>query len=160
MKTKRVNQKGFASLLLIIIVLAIAGFFVYQAKLKNSPPSLKLAKQTRIILEAKMTNSLDPATGAGGLKVNSFSTKNPVIYLVLQVNKPPKGTKFEYVRYLNEKYVDHKSVETTKDGISYVSFSWRLKNTKSSHPAGNYRVKLYTTGTFEKEVSYQIRSPL
>lgn len=167
MKSKLLNQKGFAPiLLLVLVVLVAAGFLGYQAIVQKSPPpSTSQSIQARpnppkpagMILGAKTTKSLDPKTGRWGREVSTFSTKDPVVFLALQVNKAPKGTKFEYVRYFKGKYVDHKSLESTKDGVDYVSFSWSLKDIKSKHPAGDYRVKLYTNGKFEKEVSYQVR---
>lgn len=167
MRSKLLNQKGFAPILLLVLVVLVAlGYFGYQAIVKKSPPAstlksiqskLNLTKSTGMILGATTTKSVDPKTGKGGVEVTTFSTKDPVIYVALQVNKPAKGTKFEYVRYFKGKYVDHKSLETTKDEVNYVSFSWKLKGTKSKHPAGDYRAKLYTNGKFEKEVLYQVR---
>lgn len=175
MKTKS-NQKGFASIIVVVVVvLAIAGLLAYQkigkntstknASLANQAKSLfsnllgqkpSQPKPTGMILGATTTKSVDPKTGKGEVEVATFSTKDPIVYVVLQVNKPKKDTKFEYVRYFNGKYVDHKSLGTTKDGVDYVSFSWRLKDSKSKHLAGDYKVKLYTNGNFEKELSYQV----
>lgn len=173
MKTKS-NKKGFASLIIVVVVvLAIAGFLAYQrrgktASVKNTSPTSQVrsffsnllgqkpSQPTGMILGATTTKSVDPKTGKGGVEVTTFSNKDPIVYVVLQVNKPKKDTKFEYVRYFNGKYVDHKSLGTTKDGVDYVSFSWRLKDSKSKHLAGDYKVKLYTNGNFEKELSYQV----
>ncbi len=167
MKSKS-NQKGFAPIiLLVIVVLAVGGFFAYQkiGKTQNGKSvSLfnlfenKPSPQPKVmILGATTTKSIDPETGKGGPEVATFSTKDPVIYAVLQVNKSIKGTKFEYVRYYKGKYVDHKSLETTKDGVDYVSFSWKLKTAKSRHLPGDYKIKLYTNGNFEKELSFIVR---
>ncbi len=176
MKTKSSNQKGFApvALVAVLVVLVVAGLLVYQNSRKNTigeNPSSTTGQQSffskllgqkpsqpaGMILEAKTTKSIDSKTGASGVETSIFSTKDPVIYAVLTVNQPPKGTKFEYVRYFKSKYVDHQSLEVTKAGIDYVSFRWGLKDTKSTRLAGDYTVKLYTNGNFEKEISYQVR---
>ena len=152
--------------LVVLVALVVVGYFGYQAIVKKSSPASTLksiqsklnpAKTVGVIMGVKTSKSLDPKTGMAGTEVNTFSTKDPVIYVVLQVNKPAKGTKFEYTRYFNGKYVDRKSLETTKDGMNYVSFSWRLKNAQSKRLAGDYKVRLYTNGNFEREVSYQVR---
>lgn len=174
MKTKS-NQRGFAPIIIIVVVvLAIAGLLAYQKTGKNTATKKtssanqagssfsnllgqKPSQPMGVILGATTTKSVDPKTGKGGVEVVAFSAKDPVIYVVMQVNKPKKGTKFEYVRYFSGKYVDHKSLDTTKDGVDYVSFKWGLKTVTSKRLAGNYKIKLYTNGNFEKELSYQIR---
>ncbi len=168
MKIKSLSQKGITPILLPLIIVAVlvAGILVYQTT-KNPPstskspaqPSqskLKLVKEG-LILEAKTTKTLDPKTGKAGDVVSTFSTKDPVIYLTLDLKSPKKGTKFEYVRYLKGKYVDHGSMQLTKEGVDNSSFSWELKNANVKRLAGNYKIKLYTNGNFEKEVSYQVR---
>jgi ribosomal protein L28 len=163
------NNNGFARILLVLLVLAVlvGGFTYYklgksnktatQKNLQTTTKTITKTTETKgVILSAKTTKSIDKTSGAGGAAVTAFNSKDPVIYVSLQVNKPVKGTKFEYVRYYKGKYVDHKSLETTKDGVDYVSFSWALKDLTSSHPVGVYKVKLYTNGNFEKELSYTI----
>ncbi len=174
MKIKPSNQKGFAPVAIVImIVLAVVGLLTYQARGKNVVNQKTSAPQNQsffskllgqkppqpvgMILGAKTTKTLDHKIGAGGLEVTTFSTKDPDIFIAVQVNKPPKGTKFEYVRYFKGKYVDHKSLETTKAGVDYVSFNWSLKTANSKRLPGDYRVKLYTNGNFEKEISFQVR---
>ena len=155
MKTKSSNQKGFApvAVVVILVVLVVAGLFAYQNKGKNIPgqkiPSTtgqqsffskllgqKPPQPTEMILGAKTTKTIDSKTGSGGVETSVFTAKDQDIYVALTVNQPSKGTKFEYVRYFNGKYVDHKSLETTKAGIDYVSFHWSLKEAKSKRLAG------------------------
>ncbi len=179
MKTKSSAPKGIIPVaFLVVAALAIAGLSIYLFTGKNtlgketSRPNqwqtffsnllgnkfaITPTKTAAMFLGAKTTKSIDLKTGMGGVEVKTFSSKDPVIYVVMQVNKPAKGTKFEYTRYFNGKYVDHKSLDTTKDGVSYVSFSWRLKNAKSKHLSGDYRLKLYVNGNFVKEIFYQVR---
>ncbi len=175
MKTKSSNQKGFAPVIIVVVVvLAVVGLLAYQATVKNTvsqktTPATqeqsffskllgqKPPQPVQMILGAKTTKTVDPNTGTGGVEATSFSTKDPDIFIALQVNKPPKGTKFEYVRYFKGKYVDHKSLETTKAGVDYVSFNWSLKTANSKRLPGDYRVKLYTNGNFEKEISFVVR---
>lgn len=177
MKTKPTkNQNGFAPIAIVVVaVLAIIGFLAYQNLGKNVPTSKitmstsqpqsffsKLLGQkpptpTKMILGVMTTRTFDPKTNKGGVPVTSFTTKDPDIFVVLEVNKPPKDTKFEYVRYFQGKYVDHGSLTTTKAGVDYVSFNWSLKMAANKRLLGTYLVKLYTQGNFEKEISYQVR---
>lgn len=178
MKNKTSNQNGFILPIVIIFVLFSLGLYAYQT-LKIAVPAGKTAtiltkpntgiisnllgqKPTKaqpapMILTAKTSKTLNLKTGAAGIETTTFSARDPVIYVAIQVNKPVLGTKFEYVRYLNGKLVDHKSLATTRPSVEYVSFSWKLKDAKSKHLAGSYRVKLYTNGNFEKEVSYLVK---
>lgn len=158
------NQKAFAPVIVLVaLALVVGGFLLYQKTgkpfVKQNIPATSPNKNVSVgmVLNAITTRDIDPKTGKGGVEVTTFSTKDPIIFVVMQVNKPVKGTKFEYIRYYKGKYVDHKSLETTKDGIDYVSFSWKLKSATSGHLPGVYKVKLYTNGNFEREVTYMVR---
>lgn len=124
----------------------------FSKLLGQKPPA-----PTKMILGVTTTKTFDPKTNKGGVPVTLFTAKDPDIFAALEVNKPPKGTKFEYVRYFQGKYVDRGSLTTTKDGVDFVSFNWGLKGATSKRLLGTYLVKLYTQGNFEKEISYQIR---
>lgn len=155
----------------VILSLSLAGYTGYSIVLQQNrilgtkttainrasvkPISKTAAK--KIILSARTTKEVDPRTGIGKRTVTVFSTKSPVIYVSLAVARPPLGTKFEYVRYFNGKYIDHGSLETSKNAMKNISFSWKLKDINSRHLAGNYRVKLYVNGNFEKEVAFTVK---
>jgi len=169
------NQKGVTPIAIVaVIVLAVVGLLVYQnlgRGTSTSPTSTATKPQSffskllgqkppatpGMILGVTTTKSFDPKINKGGVGVTSFATKDPEVFAVLEVNKPPKGTKFEYVRYFQGKYIDHGSLTTTKSGVDYVSFNFNLKTVASKRFPGTYLVKLYTQGNFEKEISYQVR---
>ncbi len=179
MKTKSPAPKGTVPVIVLTIVaLTVAGLSLYITTGKNTlgkettranqwptffsslfgnKPTATPSKTATVVLSARTTKSTDPKTGMGGVEVKTFSSKDPVIYVVMQVNKPVKGTRFEYARYYKGKYVDHKSLDVTNNGVDYVSFNWRLKSARSRHLAGDYLVKLYVNGSFVKETSYQVR---
>lgn len=159
-KIKPSTQKYSTLTWVLVVILIISGAFLYRSlnlKKLSLAPSVTEHKVPGVILSAKTTKGLDPKTGSGLDEVTSFAVNDPVIYLALTVNKPVKGTNFEYTRYFNGSYVDHGSLKTNKDGVSYISFSWKLKNTSSKRLAGDYLVKLYTNGNYEKEVTYSVR---
>ena len=45
----------------------------------------------------------------------------------------------------------------TKANTNNVSFNWTLKKLGTTHLAGNYKVKVYTNGVFEKETTYIVQ---
>lgn len=179
MKTNTTSRKGFVLPIIIVAVLLLSSMFIYRKYFKMPSPAINTAtadtpkpktgffpnlfgqkptpsQPVSMILDVRTTKTLDPKSGAGGVAATTFSAKEPVIYVALHVNKPIKGTKFEYVRYFNGKYIDHKSLTTTIDKVDYVSFSWKLAAVNSKHLDGNYTVKLYVNGNFEKELNYQV----
>jgi len=76
---------------------------------------------------------------------------------VLTLKNPKVGTKFEYVRYLNGKFLDNGNLTMKKANTNNVSFGWTLKKTGATHLVGTYRVKVYTNGVFEKETTYIVQ---
>lgn len=173
---KTFQADGFSAVLVVIAAAALlaGGVLLYRQQIKTAKPATNNSSYSNqpaqknasasakpaikgMILSAQTTKALDPKTGQGLNPTTVFSARDPEIFVALSVDKPKKGTKFEYVRYLNGKYVDHKSITMVKDGSQYASFSWKLKNAQALHPAGDYTVKLYTGGNFEKEISYQVR---
>lgn len=168
-----VSSRGFSAVALLLIgavVLAGGGLYLYRRQAGSypetaNPPLGRVAKATTsptqpkkgLILKAEMTKRLDTKTGQGLDAATVFSPNEPAIYMAMSVDKPVKGTKFEYVRYLNGKYVDHKSINMAQNATQYASFGWKLKSPSARHPAGDYRVKLYANGNFEKELTYQVR---
>lgn len=166
-KTSQANGFGAVLVLIAAAALLVGGVVFYRQRVNNlglnqpatqkdSLSPSKLATKG-MIMSAQTTKSLDPKTGQGSNPTSVFSPQVPEIFVAMKVNSPKKGTKFEYVRYLNGKYVDHKSIAMAKDGSQYASFSWRLKNAQAVHPVGDYKVKLYTNGNLEKEISYQVK---
>lgn len=168
--------KGFAPLVAVVIlaVIGLTVYFVYQKsflKTKGSGPKtfqglglstpgsipFLRSKAPGIIISAVTAKGIDPKTGEAVNPGTVFSTNEPNISLVLTIKPSPAGTRFEYVRYLNGKYLDNRSLKTTKNGVKNVSFTWKLKTSTSTRRPGMYTVKVYTQGIFEKQISYTVR---
>ncbi len=155
---------------LVILVAVIGIFFVALRRSKNSSyitqptniqqptiqpkPTLPRSKAPSIIINVLTASSLD-AQGAAATPTSTFTTTDKTIYLVLTFNNPKVGTKFEYIRYLNNTYLDSGSLKIMKPNLTNSSFSWSLKQ-GATHLAGNYKVKAYTNGVFEKEIFYRV----
>ncbi len=166
------NQKGFAPVivLLIVTILAVGGYFAYQSfKGKSQPlsaPSNSITGNKKPILRSKapgivtqitLTKTIDPKNGSAVNPATIFSKTDPTIYTVVALSNPPVGTKVEYTRYLNGKFLDNRSTSTTKATDKSVLFNWSLKKPGATHLVGSYKVKIYTNGIFEKEISYTIQ---
>jgi flagellar basal body-associated protein FliL len=160
------SEQGFSHIVLLVIlavVVAGVGFFAYQ-RVHNAntakstvdlPSAAKSAKSPRVIQTEKFSTSV----GANGAVINSTSTFAPTdkkIYTVLSLKNAKVGQRLEYVRYLNNKFVDNGSVAVSKDGAQYAGFGFTLKPGKA-HPKGIYRVKVYTDGSYETAANYTVK---
>lgn len=109
------------------------------------------------IKEAAAATSIDK----DGKAINtndSFNAKtDKSIYVVATLDNVAKGSKIEYVRYLNGKYLDSKIATIAKDNLKYYSFVWTSKTTKNEHPAGIYMVKLYLNGEVNEAITYAVK---
>ncbi len=119
-------------------------------------PTLPRSKTPGIITSVVTSTALDAQGNAAGPS-SSFLKTDKTIYLVLIFNNPKVGTKFEYIRYLNNKFLDNGSLKIMKPNLTNASFVWSLKKPGATHLPGNYRVKVYTNGIFEQEVSYTVQ---
>jgi len=169
----RFNQQGLSSLiiLLVVVVLAGGGFAGYKyLNTKNSTssttPSAKVTKKVvvsqrsktpGVVLAALTAHGYNPKTGAAIKPDKYFTTKDTPLYLLMNINKPKIGTRLEYVRYLQGKYLDHKSIKITQPNLKFAYFDWNNKPGKS-HKKGVYRVRLYSNGVLEKKINYVISS--
>ncbi len=145
----------------IILVLIIAGLIVATRKsgIRLIPTAKQAVRRSivpGIIANVLTAKSIDPTTGEALNPTTSFASTDKNIFLVLSLKNPKVGAKFEYVRYLNAMYLDKGSVVVTKPETNNVSFVWTLKKVGAVHPIGQYRVKVYTNGIFEKETSFVV----
>lgn len=170
------SQKGFAPLIILVIIAAIAGAGVlgYQAYRSKTPavPSNKneqrsslnktVTKKTAapprskapgVIRAAITAHGYNPKTGAAIKPDKYFSPKDKQLFLLLNVNKPKIGAHIEYVRYLQGKYLDHRSIKVTQPNWKYAYFDWTNKPGKE-HKKGIYRIRVYSNGILEKKVNY------
>ncbi len=158
---------------LVVLVLVVGLLYVIFKKSQNSSytaqqstavqqptmqakPTISRSKVLGIITNVVTASSLD-AQGNAASPTTTFAVTDKNIYLVLMVNKPKVGTKFEYIRYLNNKYLDSGTLKTTTPNITNTSFYWSLQKPGAKHLTGSYKVKVYTNGVFEREVSYMVQ---
>lgn len=151
-----------------VLVLILIGYLVMQ---KQNPitnqqitkpiaipsPTLARSKAPGVIISVVNARGIDPKTGEALDPVTTFLSTDKSIYAVTTLKDAKVGTRIEYVRYLNSKFLDNRSVKITKANTNNVSFIWTLKNSTAAHPAGEYRLKVYTNGIFEKEISYTVK---
>jgi len=114
------------------------------------------SKAPGTIASVSTASSLD-MKGNALTPVSTFAKTDKNIYLVLALNKPKVGTKIEYIRYLNKKLLDNNAVKLVKPNLTTMSFAWSLKKPDATHIVGSYRVKIYSNGILEKEISYSVR---
>jgi len=174
------RQAGFTTILVVLVLVAIAGvaYLGRRSFTTKTTPSLNIHQQTpqkapgqksaatspqprskapNVITQVTTARGLDIKTGEAVNPASQFSKTDKAIYVVLTLKNPKVGTKFEYTRYLNGKFLGNGNLTMKKTNTNNVSFNWTLKKPGATHLVGNYRVKVYTNGVFEKEVSYQIR---
>ena len=124
-----------------------SGTHVVSRSLRSKAPGVVLSLATTLSLGAS-GNPISPKS--------AFAATDADIYLSISLASTKVGTKIEYIRYLNEKYLDNGSLTVTKPGVQVASFRWSLKKSATTRPVGTYRVKVYTNGIFEKEISYTV----
>lgn len=122
-----------------------------------SLPAKPRSKAPGIVTSVVTAKSVDPTTGIALTPSPTFLTTDKTIYLIVSVTTPKIGTKIEYSRYLNGKFLDNKSIAILKPNLTNVGFNWTLKKAGATHLAGEYRVKVYTNGVFEKETTYRVQ---
>ncbi len=160
------NQKGFTPLVIIVAVAAFLAVsyltyqaFVAQPKGQNTPQQITKprSKAPGMITQVVTTKAIDSKTGQAVSPTNTFSKTDRVIYLVIALKNPTVGTKIEYTRYLNGKFLDNRSLTVARANTNNIIFDWTLNKPGAAHLAGNYKVKVYTNGIFEKEINYLVQ---
>ena len=173
------SQKGFTPILVILIMAAMAGvvYLGFRSFTKTTPSqntyqqtpqkaprqksatvsSLPRSKAPGAITQVVAAKGVDSITGEAANPSSQFSKTDKAIYVILTLKNPKVGTKFEYTRYLNNKFLDNGNLTMKKDSTNNVSFAWTLKKPGATHLVGIYRVKVYTNGVFEKETTYIVQ---
>ncbi len=147
--------------LLIGLVVGAGGAWAFKGTSQTTPNSTtttttSVTRTIPQITDAVAATTID-AQGKAVSPKSVFSAKNDkTIYVVGTLKDVPKGTKIEYVRYLNGRYLDSKIATITKDGLSYFSFNWTSKTAQSAHPVGTYMVKLYLNGATKEAITYRV----
>ncbi len=120
-------------------------------------PTKPRSKAPGIIISVITAKGVDPKTGEAINPTTIFLSTDKSIYAVTTLQNAKIGTRIEYVRYLNNKFLDNRSIKIKKPNTNNTSFVWTLKNSTASHPVGTYGVKVYTNGIFEKEITYTVQ---
>lgn len=163
--------KFYLIAIIAVLLVAAIGLFVSKSQRNTttqtqnvisrpslSPvPTLPRSKAPGIITEILTSKSVDLKTGQAVNPTSVFLSTDNSIYLVAMLKNAKSGMKIEYVRYLNNKFLDNRSLTVSKSNVNTASFLWSLKKKGSAHLLGNYRVKVYTNGIFEKEITYTVQ---
>jgi len=120
-------------------------------------PTKPRSKIPGMIISIATAKGIDSKTGEAVNPTSVFLTTDKSIYVVMALQNVKMGTRIAYTRYLNNKFVDNRSIGITKPNTNNSSFVWTLKKLGATHPVGNYRVKVYTNGIFEKEITYIVQ---
>lgn len=158
------SETGFVPVAVILVILIIAGFVFYAfhsryvSKNAASPvyQVVKRSKELGYISTVTTSKGVDQKTNKPINPTANFTPTDNPIYLVADVNNPPVGSRIDYIRYLNGRYVDHRSVEINQAGTKAVVFDWTTTVIGVKRPMGAYRVKLYANGILEKRVNYNV----
>lgn len=158
------NQKGLTSIVILVILVALAGLSFLGYKFISKTPILPVVAKFKpssqlagIITRVTTAKEINPKTGLATKPSKYFLPKDPIIYLTMNLMDAKTSTRVEYVRYLNGKYLDHKSIRLTQPNPTIAIFNWKLGKATSTHRKGIYRVKLYSNGKFEKNLNYIVR---
>lgn len=145
----------------ILLVLLGAQYLVIRSS-RTAPtytqpkPTLPRSKALGLITQVVTATSLD-AQGNAKTPSATFAKTEKNIFLVMILHNVKPGTKVEYVRYLNGKYLDSSSLKLTKLTTTYANFVWTLTKPSATHLVGTYRVKVYSNGIFDKETTFTIK---
>jgi hypothetical protein len=161
METNNSNKKpilfGVVGLLLGAL-LGVGGSVLLKL---NQPTSTSAPKKATVIKKPQITGAVvSSSIDKDGKAVNPtdvFSKKEKSIYAVASLKDVSKGTKMEFVRYLNGKYLDSKIGTVDKDNLKYYSFVWNTKDNTKEHLGGVYSVKLYINGNANESVNYIVK---
>lgn len=160
------DQRGFAHIFIVfVLVLAIAGvgFLAFQriqdAKQANSTSNLpgtgKTTKGPLVVKSVEFSTTVD-SVGKATAPSTTFTATDGKINVVATLQSPPKGTRIEFVRYRDNKFVDNGSLAITKEGAQYAGFDFTSKPGKK-HPTGTYRVKIYANGVYQVSGTYSVK---
>lgn len=151
--TNNFYNPGFRRLVIIALLYTIglcsgSGFAIEQPNSAEAP---------EIIGPIVMAKSINEKTGDPIDITSEFAENDKDIILVVALSGCKIGTRIEYVRYLNNKFLDHGSIKLRKAQSETVSFIWSLRKKNSSHLKGNYRIKTYLNGKFGKDIFYTVK---
>jgi hypothetical protein len=147
MKQPAMKKGGMALLILIIGVLSILGACATASSRGGS---------AGIVEVAATSSTFDMALDKPIDITSQFAPTDRSIYLAVSLKDFRPGSRCEFVRYLDDKYLDHGSVIVTKVPPTTVAFEWSLRQAGARRLEGLYRVKVYLNGVYKTEISYRV----
>lgn len=158
------NKKTISILIgvaVVAVLLGIWGFSIYHGNVPppapptNNPPAPAAASAAPVIVKAVVSRSIDAQGRATG-EATMFNAKtDKIVYAVLTLQNVLKTTKLSYVRYLNDKYVDSKVAQPSKDGAT--NFYFTFEKGIGAYPAGTYKLNFYVNGKRSISVTYTFK---
>ena len=127
----------------VALVLLVGMYFIlqkpktttqYTQPVLQPTPTLPRSKALGVITNVATALSLD-AQGNAASPAATFATTDKTIYLVLTFSSPKVGTRFEYIRYLNNKLLDNGALKILKPNMTNSSFVWSLSKPGAVHLA-------------------------
>jgi len=109
---------------------------------------------TGSVVSVVSAKSYDSHRNVASEVTSSFSPTDRQIVLGVTLQGYPAGSRCEFVRYLNGKYLDHGSVPVKKPTANTVFFTWTLTKPGVSHLPGPYRIKVFVNGRYARELTY------
>lgn len=106
--------------------------------------------------QLEVSRSYDPVRRVALDPTDQFSLVDPQIVLSVRLDGYAAGSRCEFVRYWNGKYLDHGTAPLHKPGLSTVFFLWTLRTDRLPRIAGTYLVKVYVNGRYASEVPYVV----
>lgn len=162
---KNINpESGAIDIIIVVALVALIiggiGYYVYQRNF-NKPNQQSATTPTKaahpgVVQKLQFGNAIDPKTGMVTTPSALFSSNDNTIYMGAMLQNAKKGGRIEYVRYVNNFFLDNGGVTITKDGAQMVTFAFSAKPGKS-HPVGTYKVKVYTNGIYETAGAYTVQ---
>ena len=157
------SKSGFAPVLVLAVVAVIAGvgFFVFALTHQTSSSGKKSVTgvgQTapgKVVTNVEFSTSLN-SDGSAANPAHAFTTTQPKIFAVMTLNNPSSGTKLQFIRYRDTKFVDQGSITLPKSGARVASFAFVLKAGETQQ-TGTYRVKVYVNGNYTGSAKYEIK---
>jgi hypothetical protein len=149
---------GLAAVAVAVVSLTLAGCGPSAAaptvtSPANPSPSAKVTKVPRV-LSASFSRRLD-GTGRAIHPTTTFQGgTDQRVYLVVEVKNLAPGAKVSYLRTLDGKYVDAKSI-AVRPKVRRVYFEWSAAQGRTLSP-GQYLVHVYLNGSRAWEGQFQV----
>lgn len=163
-RMKKSSKKSISKRLLICILVSIIFiniittiYFVYLDK-PNSQNSLiqNISQKDNLkVIVVLASKSIDLVTGAPKDIQTQFSSKDKFVYVNIELsNNSLDGAKVEYIRFINDKFIDNGQRKLKKDDKTYISFLFETTN--ADRVIGDYKIKIYLNGNYIKDLLFNV----